>query len=412
MLITCGVNHHTAPLALRERLAFGPGHFPHSLYELSQQAMVEEAAILSTCNRTELYCKTTREASVIEWLLKWQGLQWDELKPHLYIYKNENTIKHLLRVASGLDSMVIGEPQIFGQLKHAFAMAQTAGTLGRHLHALFQYTFASTKEIRSQTAIGHHPISFAYAIVTLAKRLFANIQQKTVLLLGAGETIEMMARYFHEQKVHKIIIANRTEEKAAALARRFHALPIGLSALEKHLVESDIIVSALSSPLPLIGKGLVERTLKKRKRYPQLLVDLGVPRNIEPEIAALEDAYLYCLDDLQKIIHDGLQHRQHAAKQAELLVDVHAGEFVRRTAARKTARLICAFRHKAEVLRDAEVKKSMLALERGENPKVVLQNLATLLTNKLIHTPSVKLNQAAYDNQVELLEAAKYFLEW
>lgn len=411
MLITCGVNHHTAPLALRERLSFGPDHFPHSLYELAQQPAVEEAAILSTCNRTELYCKTPNEASVIEWLLKRQGLQWQELKPHLYIHKNEHTIKHILRVASGLDSMVVGEPQIFGQLKQAFAVAQAAGTLGKHLYPLFQYAFSSTKEIRSQTAIGRHPISFAYAIVQLAKRIFSDIKKKTVLLVGAGETIEMMARYFHEHDVHKIIIANRTEEKAVILARRYRAFPIGLTELEKNLVESDIIVSALSSPLPLIGKGLIERTLKKRKRRPQLLVDLGMPRNIEPEIAALEDAYLYSVDDLQQIIKEGLQHRQQAAQQAELLIDVHADEFMRRMQARATSKLICAFRENAEQVRDEEVRKALASLERGEDPQEVLRSFAALLTNKLTHGPSAKLYQAAYDNQVELLEAAKYFLE-
>lgn len=411
MLITCGVNHHTAPVSLRERLAFAPHHFPHSLHELKQFAAVDEAAILSTCNRTELYCKTQDETPLITWLLQKHRLQWDELRPHLYIHKNENTVKHILRVASGLDSMVVGEPQIFGQLKQAFSAAQTAGTLGRGLYPLFQYTFATAKEIRSQTAIGRHPISFAYAIVILARRMFADIQKKNVLLLGAGATIEMMARYFHEKGVHQLVIANRTQENAVALARRFNAAAIGLSELEKQLLDADIIVSALVSPLPLIGKGLIERTLKKRKRRPQLLVDLGVPRNIEPEIAALEDAYLYCVDDLQQIIQEGLQHRQQAAQQAELLIDEYASEFTRRMRARETAKLICTLRQNAEKLRDEEVEKALQSLARGENPQQILQTFAKVLTNKLTHHPSAKLYQAGYDSQVELIEAAKYFFD-
>ncbi|MBI5447425.1 MAG: glutamyl-tRNA reductase [Gammaproteobacteria bacterium] len=411
MLITCGVNHHTAPMSLRERLTFGPHHFPHSLYDLTQQAHVGEAAILSTCNRTEVYCKTAREKPVIEWLLATQGLRWEEVAPHLYVYKNEKVIKHILRVASGLDSMVVGEPQIFGQLKQAFSIAQAAGTLGKGLHPLFQYAFSTAKDIRSQTAVGRHPISFAYAIMVLAKRMFTHIQQKTVLLLGAGETIERMARYFHEKNVHKLIIANRTQEKAVALARRFGAAAIGLSDLEKQLLEADIVVSALHSPLPLLGKGLIERTLKKRKRRPQLLVDLGVPRNIEPEIASLEDAYLYCVDDLQQIIKEGLQHRQQAAQQAELLIDDYAHEFSRRMRARETTKMICAVRKKAEILRDKEVEKARQLLQKGECVEQVLQQVTTSLTNKLIHHPSAKLYQAGYDNEVELLEAAKYFFD-
>ncbi len=411
MLITCGVNHHTAPLSLRERLAFGPQHFPDSLYDLANQPTIEEAAILSTCNRTEVYCKTHTEAPLIAWLLKWHGLSHEAVYPHLYIHKNEGTIKHILRVASGLDSMVVGESQIFGQLKQAFSTAQTAGTLGGTLHRLFQYTFATAKEIRSQTAVGRHPISFAYAIVTLAKRIFAQFTQKTVLLVGAGDMIETMARYFHESHVHKLIIANRTEEKAQRIAHRFHAAAISLSALEKQLIDADIIVCALSTPLPLIGKGLIERTLRKRKRRPQLLVDLGVPRNIEPEIAALEDAYLYCIDDLQNIIQEGLYHRQQAAQQAELLIDVHASEFTRRMRARQATQLICTLRRKAEKTRDVEIKKALASLKRGENPETVLQTFANLLTKKLMHHPSVKLHQAAYESQTELLDAANYFFD-
>lgn len=392
-------------------MAFSPQQVPHSLYTLAEQARVEEAAILSTCNRTEVYCKTVDESGVVDWLVKQRAVSWQELKPHLYVHKNEHTVKHMLRVASGLDSMIVGEPQILGQLKHAFALAQAAGTIGRSLHPLFQYTFASTKTIRTHTAIGRHPISFAYAIVTLAKRMFTDIRQKNVLLLGAGEMIAMMARYFHEQGAHKMVIANRTQEKAEALARCFNATAIGLAGLEQQLMEADVVIGALATPLPLIGKGLMERTFKKRKRRPQLLIDLGVPRNFEPEIAELEDAYLYCVDDLQQVIAEGLQHRQAAAAQAELLIDTHTHEFLRRMRARQAGKLICGLRKQAETMRDHELVKAQALLERGVASEKVVQGLAKSLTSKLIHRPTKQLYQAAYESQAALLDAAKYYFE-
>ena len=411
MLIACGINHHSAPLLLRERVALDKQHFRDSLQNLKQQPHIEEAAILSTCHRTEIYCKSQTENSVISWLLQWRGVSWEDIKPYLYVHKNTAVVKHLLRVASGVDSMVVGEPQIFGQIKQAFSTAQSEGTLGKHLHQLFQYTFASTKQIRTQTAIGQHPVSFAYAIFVLAKRIFEDIQQKTILLIGSGEMIEMIARYFHHQGVSKLMIVNRTEEKAQRLAQCFGAKAMGLDCLEEKIGEADVVVSALSSSLPLIGKGLLERTTKKRKRRPQLLVDLGLPRNMEPEIADLEDAYLYCLDDLKQIIKTGLQHRQKAAQHAESLIEDYTQEFTRLSREKEISKLIYSLRHKTEKTRDEEIEKALLLLEKGENPKYVLTHFARILTQKWMHLPTVKLHQAASEGRFEILQAMKYVFE-
>lgn len=411
MLITCGVNHQTAPVSLRERLAFAAAHLPPALCGLAEQSQVEEAAILSTCNRMEVYCKSQDERGVIDWLLKQKSLTWAELKPHLYVHRNENTIKHVLRVASGLDSMVVGEPQILGQLKQAFALAQEAGTLGPSLHPLFQYAFASTKRIRTDTAIGRHPISFAYAIVSLAKRMFSDIRQKSILFLGAGEMVSGIARYFHEQGAKKIVIVNRSKDKAEQLAKRFDARALCLSELASALVEADIVVTALSAPLPVIGKGMMERCSKQRKRRPQLLIDLAVPRNIEPEIAMLEDAYLYSVDDLHQLIHEGLAHRHEAAKQAELLVETYAEEFLRRMCARQATKWIKQFRQQSEALKLQEVRKANQLLSRGVDAEKVLLQLANSLTNKLTHRPTVQLYQAAYESNADLVEAGKYYFE-
>ena len=318
-LLAVGINHKTAPLEIRERVAFAPDRLPEALHDLRARSRVEEAAILSTCNRTELVCctKNTTANEVVTWLGNYHHLRQEQVAPYVYLHPEQNAVRHMLRVASGLDSMILGEPQILGQIKSAYATAMQAGTVGTLLGRLFQHTFSVAKQVRTDTAIGSSPVSVAFAAVSLAKQIFDDLPQRTVMLIGAGETIELAARHLHENGIGRIIIANRTVEKAHALASNFSGYAIELAEIPAHLAEADIVISSTASPLPILGKGAVERAIKARKHRPMLMVDIAVPRDIEPEVGDLRDIYLYTVDDLQEIIQEGLKSRQEAAKQAE-----------------------------------------------------------------------------------------------
>jgi glutamyl-tRNA reductase len=389
-LLACGINHKTAPLSIRELAVFPHEKMPQPLLNLIEHAALKEAAILSTCNRTEIYCDAQDPISIIDWLHAQQKLSPGTLDPYLYVHQEHAAVRHILRVASGLDSMVLGEPQILGQVKNAFSLAKAAGTLGSQLYRLFQFAFSTAKQVRTQTAISEHPVSVASAAIDLAKRIFAEMSALNVLLIGAGETIELVARHLQAAGVTQFAIANRTQERAQKIAKQFSGKVLHLEQIADYLSEVDMIVTATASHFPIVGKGAVERALKTRKHRIFFMVDLSVPRNIEPEIAELEDVYLYTLDDLQGIIQQNFQHRQKSAEEAEAIIDLNAARFMRNLKALKAVPAICAYRDQAEIYRDNELAKAKKLLAAGYSPEEVLERFARALTNKLLHLPSVQ----------------------
>lgn len=408
-LLAFGINHKTAPVAIRERVAFSPPQVTDALKELTTLPAVQEAAILSTCNRTEIVCYLEEDQSqtVVDWFQHYHKLKQDELSPYVYLYPDQFAVRHLLRVAAGLDSMILGEPQILGQMKEAYLTALKSGTVGTLLGRLFQHTFSVAKQVRTDTAIGSSPVSVAFAAVSLAKQIFSDFSKHTALLIGAGETIELTARHLHEQGIGRIIIANRTVEKAHALAAEFGGFAISLGDMPNHLAEADLVISSTASQLPILGKGAIERAVKQRKHRPMLMIDIAVPRDIEPEAGELEDIYLYTVDDLQEIIQEGLRSRQEAAKQAEEIIENQVAHFMGWLRSLDAVATIRAFRDNAEQLRDQEIAKAKRLLARGVNAEEVLTQLARTLTNKLIHAPSAHMRQAGFEGRAEVLEIAR-----
>lgn len=407
-LITLGLNHKTAPIDIRERLTFGPDIIVAALRSLTERPGIDEAVILSTCNRTELYCAHSRvgRQEICAWLGEFHGLEPETISPFLYSHQDQECVRHLLKVASGLDSMVLGEPQILGQVKQAFQTANDASTSGKFLGRLFQHTFSVAKQVRTDTAIGHSPVSVAFAAVSLARQIFSELSRQTALLIGAGETIELAARHLHQHGVGRIIVANRTLEKAHQLAGQFDGYAIGLTEIHNHLAEADIVISSTASPLPVVGKGTVESALKKRKHQPIFMVDIAVPRDIESEVSELNDVYLYTVDDLQEVIQENLRSRQEAAEQAMEIVDLHVDEFMGWLRSLDAVGMIQDYRRQAEQMRDDVLQRALKQIQAGKSPEESLKFLAHTLTNKLLHTPSTQIRQAGFAGQSELLEAA------
>lgn len=408
-IITLGLNHNTAPLSVRERLAFPTEQLFHSLRNLNRMPWVEEAAILSTCNRTEIYCGVDpdNKERLVEWIADEQHLERADFQPYLYTHTDSATIRHMFRVASGLDSMVLGEPQILGQMKTAYQAAYEAGSLGKTLGKLFQHTFAAAKKVRTDTAIGSSPVSVAFAAVRLAKRIFEDLSKQTAILIGAGETIELTARHLTENKLGELIIANRTYDKAHALAQQFNGFAISLSELPRHLARADIVVSSTGSQLPILGKGSVESAIKARKHKPIFMVDLAVPRDIEAEVEQLRDVYLYTVDDLRNTVEENLRSRQEAAKQAEEIIDIEVVHFLNWLRAQGVTSTIRSLRTHADQLRDEAMLKARQSLKAGRSPEEALEQLAHLLTNKLTHIPSAQLRQAGIHERHDLIAAAR-----
>jgi len=406
-LFAVGLNHHTAPLALRERVVFHVERLGEALAE-AKRLLAPEAAILSTCNRTELYLsgdlEGARHEAATQWLSQYHRIEMKELAPCLYALPREEAVRHAFRVASGLDSMVLGEPEILGQMKEAARSAEAAGTLGSVLGKLFQRSFAVAKEVRSTTQIGASSVSMAAAAVKLSARIFPSLKDQKVLFIGAGEMIELCATHFAAQGPARITVANRTLERAQALAHRFNARAIELRDLAAHLPEHDIVVSCTASSLPILGKGLVERALKARRRQPIFMVDLAVPRDIEPEVAELDDVFLYTIDDLQGIVQGNLDSRRSAVQQAEAIIDTQVGQFMHWMQARESVPLIRALRDQAEDARRHEMERALRLLERGDDPKRVLEHLSRGLTNKLMHAPTQALSEATGDERRTLAE--------
>jgi glutamyl-tRNA reductase len=407
-LLAIGLNHKNAPVSIRERVTFGPDIIVGALRSLTQRTGIEEAIILSTCNRTEVYCALTDAApeDISHWLSEFHGLELETISPYLYGHENRKGVQHLLNVACGLDSMVLGEPQILGQVKQAYQTATDAGSVGKLLGRLFQHTFSVAKQVRTDTAIGHSPVSVAFAAVSLAKQIFSDLTEQTALLIGAGETIELAARHLHQQGVGRIIVANRTMERAHSLANQFQGYAIALTELPAHLAEADIVISSTASPLPVLGKGTVESALKKRRHQPMFMVDIAVPRDIEAEITDLKDIYLYTVDDLQEVVAENMRSRQEAAEQAGEIIELHTEEFMGWLRSLDAAGMVQDYRRQAEKMRNEVLERSLRQLRKGTPPEEVLNFLARTLTNKLLHTPSTQIRQAGFEGQMELLEAA------
>lgn len=403
-LFAFGVNHHTAPLDIREHVAFSKESMQHALHDLVGHQLVKEAAIVSTCNRTEIYCNTDTPDKAVSWLADFHHLRFGDLEPYLYRLLREKAVKHAFRVASGLDSMVLGEPQILGQMKSAVKSAEQAGTLGLLLHKMFQRTFFVAKEVRTSTEIGACSVSMAAASARLAERIFGNISEQKVLFIGAGEMIELCAAHFVARHPVHVTVANRTVERAEALARRFNAHPISLGELPDQLALHDIVVTSTASPLPILGKGMLERAIKQRKHRPVFIVDLAVPRDVEPEVAELDDVFLYYVDDLADIVKEGLDNRQGAVTQAETIIESNVVDFMHWVATRQSVPTILALRNQAERYRRHELTRAYKLLAKGEDPEKVLESLSSGLTNKFLHLPSSVLNHASDDEREQLIE--------
>ena len=408
-LLSVGINYQTAPVSIRERLAIPAEILTSSLQDLWQINEVTEAAILSTCNRTEFYCavENSNLQLLINWISKNRQLSITEFTPYLYSFSGNQLIRHMFRVACGLDSMILGEPQILGQMKSAYQTAHDAGTLDKHLDKLFQHTFSAAKKVRTDTAIGSSPVSVAFAAVRLAQQIFDDLNEQTALLIGAGETIELTARHLHQQGIARLIIANRTFDKAHTLAAQFDGYAIALSELPRHLAEADIVVSSTASQLPILGKGRVESAIKKRKHKPIFMVDLAVPRDIEAEVEQLSDVYLYTIDDLQNTVNESLNNRRQAAEQAEEIIDTQVENFLAWLRSQGALATIKDYRQQAEQLRNEALNKALTTLEAGTPPDAVLARLAHTLTNKLIHTPSTQIRQAGINERHDLVAAAR-----
>ena len=414
-LIAVGLNHTTAPLSLREKVAFAPDQIGQAVVAArswfgrealtSNNIFCVEAAVLSTCNRTELYAVSGDENAIdatAHFLADFHQLPHSELRPYLYTLPQDNAVRHAFRVASGLDSMVLGEPQILGQMKDAVRQADAAGGLGTYLHQLFQRTFAVAKEVRSTTEIGAHSVSMAAAAVRLSQRIFDKISEQHVLFIGAGEMIELCATHFAAQNPKSITVANRTMEKGEALAHRFNGRAIRLAELPLCLHQFDIIVSCTASSLPIIGLGLMERAVKTRRHRPIFMVDLAVPRDIEPEVAKLDDVFLYTVDDLGSVVQTGLENRQAAVAQAEAIIETRVQSFMHWVDGRIVVPVIQDLHESSEAMRLLELERAHKMLARGENIDVVLEALSKGITAKFLHGPQQALHKATGDERARL----------
>jgi glutamyl-tRNA reductase len=403
-LYAIGINHQTAPLEVREKVAFQTEALTEALRDLVEQRPVTEAAILSTCNRTEVYCSTDQPGEAVRWLAGYHRIPAASLEPYLYQLPREQAVKHAFRVASGLDSMVVGEPQILGQFKEAVRTAERAGTLGVLLHKLFQRTFSVAKEVRTRTDIGANSVSMAAAAVRLALKIFPSIAEQSVLFVGAGEMIDLCATHFAAHRPRRMTVASRTLDRAEALAARLQCRAVTLGELPEVLALHDIVITCTASPLPLLGKGLVERAVRARKHRPMFVVDLAVPRDVEPEVGELDDVFLYTVDDLAEIVQEGMDARQGAVAQAEAIIDSNVVSFMEWLETRRMVPAIRALRDQAERQRRHELERALKALARGEDPVRVVEALSRALTNKLLHAPSYALSHATAEDRERLLE--------
>ena len=403
-----GISHATAPIALRERLSFDAEQIPEALRAVAALDGIRETAILSTCNRTEIYAQLENGAgaSLTDWLTHARSADDPEVRARLYTHRGEAAARHLFRVACGLDSMILGEPQILGQIKQAYELAQESAVTGQYLHRLFQYAFAVAKLVRTDTAIGENPLSVAHASVLLARRIFADFRALTPLLIGAGEASELVAHHLHAQGVRRLIIANRTFSHAHALAERFGGYAIGLHEIAAHLDEADIVIASIASPEPILTQAAVVAAFKSRKHRPLLIIDIAVPRNVEPAVTKLADVYLFTIDDLHGIVENSLRSRRAAAREAESIIDTQVTRFMQELRGLDAVPTIRAVRAHAEELRNHTLAQAQQLLAGGTPPEEALKYLAETLTNRLLHAPSAYLRQAAREGRDHIMRQA------
>jgi glutamyl-tRNA reductase len=407
-IVAVGINHKTAPVAVRETISFNPDRLSAALTELLGTVECREAAILSTCNRTELYLVQEGDVSVtqekvVRWLEQYHNVPASTITPSLYWHTDQQAVNHMMRVACGLDSLVLGEPQILGQMKQAYSQAKAAGSMSLVMDRLFQRTFGVAKQVRTETEIGASAVSVAFASVNLAKHIFANLEKVKVLLVGAGETIELVAKHLYENKVGKITVANRTIARAEAMAGAIGADVITLAQIPEKMADADIVISSTGSTLPIIGKGMVENALGKRKHRPIFMVDLAVPRDVEEQVGELEDVFLYTVDDLQGIIAKNLANRRKEAIQAEAIVSTQSDVFMSWLRGLNTQDTVIDYRKQCLESRDQLLEKALLQLQGNKSPEAIIAELATKLTNKFMHAPTSAIQSAAQGGELDKL---------
>ena len=407
-IVAVGINHKTAPVAVREKISFNPDNLSVALTELLGNVECREAAILSTCNRTELYLVqegdvTVTQEKVVRWLEQHHNVPASIITPSLYWHTDQQAVNHMMRVACGLDSLVLGEPQILGQMKQAYSQAKAAGSMSLVMDRLFQRTFGVAKQVRTETDIGANAVSVAFASVNLAKHIFASLEKVKVLLVGAGETIELVAKHLYENKVGKITVANRTIARAEAMAGAIGADVITLAQIPDKMADADIVISSTGSTLPIIGKGMVEHALGKRKHRPIFMVDLAVPRDIEEQVGELEDVFLYTVDDLQSIIAKNLVNRRKEAIQAETIVSTQSDVFMSWLRGLNTQDTVIGYRKQCLEHRDLLLEKAIVQLQGNKSPEAIMAELATKLTNKFMHAPTSAIQSAAQGGELDKL---------
>lgn len=406
-ILAFGINHKSASVDLRGRIAFAPEIVVQVLQDARSILHVQEVALLSTCNRTEVYLfGETSDVQLLTWLSMIKGVEINQLQDCYYCYRDEQAITHMMRVASGLDSLVLGEPQIFGQIKSAYSVGREAGTVSTFLNQAFQLAFSAAKRVRSETAIGKNPVSVAYASVNLAAQIFTNLKDAHALLIGAGETIDLVAKHLRDQQIGKITVANRTLSRAQELAEVYSADAILLADIPDFLPHADIVISSTASQLPILGKGAVESALKKRKFKPFFMVDIAVPRDIEAEVEELPDVYLYTVDDLEEVVQDNMRARSSAADLALEIINQEVENWVKQHRALAAVDTIRAFRNSVELIRDAEIDKAMASLQQGKDSADVITTLARNLTNKLLHKPTTQLKKAGEEGRDDAINVA------
>jgi glutamyl-tRNA reductase len=408
VFVACGLNHKTAPINLREKVAL-PSAMHHSLLSsLLSLPAVNEAAILSTCNRTEIYCDTHDPQVLAGWLAQEHQLEPELLSPFLYLHEGHRGIKHTLRVASGLDSMMLGEPQILGQMKEAYQQACLLGTVKSQLRPVFEYIFSASKRIRTLSGIGTNPVSIAYTAVQLILQSFTNYKSLNVFLIGSGETASLVAKYLHQQGIHQFMVASRTLENAQKLAKTFGGKTLSISDIPQYLPYADVVISATACPLPFINKSLVEHALEQRDSAPMFFLDLAVPRDIECHVKELKQVRLYNIDDLQFMIEKGMDERRHAALQAEQLIESELDNYIRWHRSLRAKDVICDYRNQMQLLAQQELQRAFKKLSSGQNQQTVFNEFSERLLNKLIHNPTTGLRQIAWDGREDLLALAQY----
>lgn len=408
-LLSLGINHLTAPVDIREKVAFAPEQLTQALGELQGIPAVNESVIVSTCNRTEIYCDASSDCSevITHWLTAHHGINENTLLPYIYTHCDQEVARHLFRVASGLDSMVLGEPQILGQLKDSYDRARGDNSIKSILDRLFQHSFSVAKRVRTDTEIGANPVSVAFAAVNLSKQIFGDLGDLHALLIGAGETIDLVSRHLRSQKIGSMTIANRSVDRARLLAEQIGADAIQINTVPDRLADADIVITSTASQLPILGKGAIESALKQRKRKPIFMVDLAVPRDIEAEAGKLQDIYLYTVDDLKTVVDENLRGRELAAEAALEIVNLEVTMFEQWLKTHQSADQIRQLRDGAELVKQQAIERALAQLQQNSDPAQAMQRLANEITNKLLHKPTIEMRKALREGDEERIELLK-----